>query len=217
MVPEPPRQSADDFENIILHWSFPRLEMIEPLRKGLGLKKTAVWMGWVKENLDFTISYNMLYQASRGTRVLNYNKAVALFTELQKGYTKKVKQKRPVIGDLLAGKAQLYKPHVNVPISQVRSVCQSKEYSQCPVGNDEGELAGVLTSEMLASRKSAGLTAGEVMQPINQWPVFPPDMPMEAIMESIRHKQVALILDDSGEYHIITAWDINSWLIESES
>ena len=49
MVPEPPRQSADDFENIILHWSFPRLEMIEPLRKGLGLKKTGVWMGWVKE------------------------------------------------------------------------------------------------------------------------------------------------------------------------
>ena len=216
MVPEPPRQSADDFENIILHWSFPKLEMIEPLRKGLGLKKTGAWMGWVKENLDFTISYNMLYQASRGTRVLNYNKAVALFTELQKGYTKKVKQKRPVIGDLLAGKHQLYKPHVNVPISKVRSVCQSKEYSQCPVGNDEGELAGVLTSEMLASRKSAGLTAGEVMQPINQWPVFPPDMPMEAIMESIRHKQVALILDDSGEYHIITAWDVNRWLIESE-
>ena len=173
-------------------------------------------MGWVKENLNFSISYNMLYQASRGTRVLNYNKAVALFTELQKGYTKKVKQKRPVIGDLLAGKAQLYKPHVNVPISQVRSVCQSKEYSQCPVGNDEGELVGDLTSEMLASRKSAGLTAGEVMQPINQWPVFPPDMPMEAIMESIRHKQVALILDDSGEYHIITAWDVNRWLIESE-
>ena len=216
MVPELPRQSADDFENIILHWSFPRLEMIEPLRKGLGLRKKGVWMGWIKENLNFPISYNMLYQISRGTRVLNYNKAVALFTELQKGYTKKVKQKRPVVGDLLAGKAQLYKPHVNVPISQVRSVCQSKEYSQCPVVNDEGELAGVLTSEMLASRKSAGLTAGEVMQPINQWPVFPPDMPMEAIMESIRHKQVALILDDSGEYHIITAWDVNRWLIESE-
>ena len=192
MVPEPPRQSADDFENIILHWSFPRLEMIEPLRKGLGLKKTGVWMGWVKENLDFTISYNMLYQASRGTRVLNYNKAVTLFTELQKGYTKKVKQKKPVIGDLLAGKPQLYKPHVNVPISQVRSDCQSEEYSQCPVGDDEGNLVGVLTSEMLASRMSTALTAGEVMKPINQGPVFPPDMPMEAIMESIRHKQVAL-------------------------
>ena len=217
MVPEPPRQSADDFENIILHWSFPKLEMIGTLRKGLGLKKTPVWMGWIKENLNFTISYNMLYQASRGTRVLNYNKAVTLFTKLQKGYTKKVKQKRPVIGDLLAGKPQLYKPHVNVPISQVRSDCQSEEYSQCPVGDDEGNLVGVLTSEMLASRMSTALTAGEVMKPINQWPVFPPDMPMEAIMESIRHKQVALILDDSGEYHIITAWDINSWLIESES
>ena len=173
-------------------------------------------MEWVRENLDFPISYNMLYQASRGTRVLNYNKAVALFTELQKGYTKKVKQKRPGIGDLLAGKPQLYKPHVNVPISQVRSDCQSEEYSQCPVGDDEGNLVGVLTSEMLASRMSTALTTGEVMKPINQWPVFPPDMPMEAIMESIRHKQVALILDDSGEYHIITAWDINSWLIESE-
>ena len=215
MVPEPPWQAADALENVMLHWSFPKLEQIEQLKRGLGLKKRGVWMEWIEENLDFPISYNMLYQISRGTRVLNYNKAVALFTELQKGYTKKVKQKRPVIGDLLAGKPQLYRPHVNAPISQVRSVCQSKEYSQCPVRDDEGELAGVLTSEMLASRKSAGLTAGEVMQPINQWPVFPPDMPMEAIMESIRHKQVALILDDSGEYHIITAWDINSWLIES--
>ena len=216
MVPEPPRHSADDFENIILHWSFPRLEMIEPLRKGLGLKKTGVWMGWVKENLNFSISYNMLYQASRGTRVLNYNKAVALFTELQKGYTKKVKQKRPGIGDLLAGKPQLYKPHISEPVDRVRKKFKREEYSQCPVGDDEGKLVGVLTSEMLASRRSAGLTAGEVMQSINQWPVFPPDMPMEAIMESIRHKQVALILDDSGEYLIITAWDVNSWLIESE-
>ena len=216
MVPEPPWQAADALENVMLHWSFPKLEQIEQLKRGLGLKKRGVWMEWIEENLDFPISYNMLYQISRGTRVLNYNKAVALFTELQKGYTKKVKQKRPVIGDLLAGKPQLYKPHVNEPVDQVRYVCQSKEYSQCPVGDDKGKLVGVLTGEMLASRRSAGLTAGEVMQPINQWPVFPPDMPMEAIMESIRHKQVALILDDSGEYHIITAWDINSWLIESE-
>jgi predicted transcriptional regulator len=215
MVPEPPKQSADDFENIILHWSFPRLELIGPLRKGLGLRKTDVWMNWISENLDFPISYNMLYQVSRGDKVLNYNKAIALFKEFQKSYTKKVRQKRPVVGDLLAEKSQLYKPLFSELISRVRSQFQSKKYSQCPVSDDKGNLVGVLTSEMLASRRSAGLTAGEVMQPINQWPVFPPDMPMEAVMECIRHKQVALILDDSGEHHIITAWDINSWLIES--
>ena len=208
-----------DFRELIPHWNFPSLEYIDPLRIGLGLRSASKWEAWLVENLEFPISRNTLYKVGKGRRNLSYGKATALFMAFRKSYENDLDGKEYVhnIEALITNKPdedyELYQPEESDSVEEVRRVFQEMDYSQAPVADKEGEMVGIVTTEMLASVSESGLTVGDVMGSKHSWPIFPSRMPLKAILNSFRYTRAVIAVDESGREHIITAWDINNWLV----
>ncbi|MDP6847044.1 MAG: CBS domain-containing protein [Candidatus Poseidoniia archaeon] len=208
-----------DFEELILHWTFPSLEFIDPLRYGLGLRPAEEWESWLAKNLEFPISRNTLYKVGKGRRNLSYAKATALFMALRKSYKNKLEGREfeYKIEALITNKPDehfdLYQPKESVPVEEVRRVFQKMDYSQAPVVDEKGEMVGIVTTEMLASVSEPGLTVGDVKGSKHSWPVFPTAMPLKAILNSFWYTRAIIAIDESGKEHIITAWDVNNWLV----
>lgn len=219
MPPKSGNPPPVDFEELILHWNFPCLEYIDPLRYGLGLKSGDKWESWIAENLDFQIAPNTLYKVGKGKRNLGYDKAVALFKAFRNGYENKMDGKEfeykieSLIGNKPDEHSDMYQPRESDSVEEVRRVFQVKGYSQARVVNERGEVVGIVTTEMLASVSGRGLTAGDVKGSKHSWPIFPSQMPLKAILDSFRYTRAVITVDESGREHIITAWDINNWLV----
>ena len=208
-----------DFEELILHWNFPSLGYIDPLRYGLGLRSASQWEAWLVKHLEFPISRNTLYKVGKGRRNLSYDKAAALFMAFRKSYENKIdgQEFEYRIEALITNKPdedyELYQPEESDSVEEVRRVFQEMDYSQAPVADEEGEMVGIVTTEMLASVSGQDLTVGDVMGSKHSWPIFPSRMPLKAILNSFRYTRAVIAVDKSGREHIITAWDINNWLV----